>query len=221
MSHKIPVITIDGPSGAGKGTISKMLANKLGFHFLDSGAIYRVLALHVSNLKEDVTNEDKIASIALNLPVEFKADITLNDKVVTDAIRTEDVGNTASKISVLPKVRAALLQKQRILAKLPGLIADGRDMGTVVFPNATLKIFLDASPEIRAKRRYLELREKGYSVNLGELIKEIEARDSRDRNRAVAPLAVAKDAILVDTTSLSIEEVFEKVMILAKSTLNI
>lgn len=216
MLSEIPVVTIDGPSGSGKGTVSKWLANKLGWNFLDSGAIYRVLALYLLNNNVDLSDEEKIAEYATNLPVKFNDEIVLENKNVTNAIRTESVGNYASKIAVFSKVRKSLLERQRQFLKSPGLVADGRDMGTIVFPKANLKIFLEATPEERAKRRYFQLIDQGYDVNLGELIKEVTLRDNRDKNRAVAPLVAAKDAITIDTTNLTIEEVCSEILSLVE-----
>ncbi len=219
MEKQIPLITIDGPSGSGKGTIAILLAKKLGFHLLDSGAIYRLLS--VAALKHHIAFDDEkaLVDLALKLEVSFlvnekdnKQTIFLEGDNVTNEIRTEMVGNNASKVAILPKVRQALLARQRSFLATPGLIADGRDMGTVVFPHASIKFFLTASAEQRAKRRYLQLKESGENVKLKSLIDEIKARDERDTNRSVAPLKPASDAIVIDSTTLSIEQVLDKIM---------
>lgn len=210
--QKIPVITVDGPSASGKGVISKMLSQKLGWHLLDSGSIYRVLAFAAIDRGVDIADQEKLADLALTLDVEFKDEITLFGQVITNDIRTEKLGNITSQIAVYPKVRESLLARQRSFQVAPGLVADGRDMGTVVFPQANFKFFIDASPKERAKRRYLQLKSMGYDVNLNELEKEVVLRDTRDRNRACAPLVPAKDAVVIDTTELSIQEVFEKIL---------
>lgn len=209
----IPVITIDGPSGAGKGTLARRLAEKLGFHLLDSGALYRLTALAAQ--KQNIDLEDpKVAVVAQSLNVRFDPDgaAYLDDECVDSVLRTEQTGAMASKIAARTDVRAALLERQRAFAEAPGLVADGRDMGTVVFPDAPAKLFLDASAEIRAQRRYKQLIENGLSANLSALVEEIRARDERDRNRAVAPLVPAEDALVVDSTHLSIEAVEARMM---------
>lgn len=210
----MPVITIDGPSGSGKGTVSRLIAHRLGWHFLDSGALYRLVALAALKRQLDLSVESKIALIASELEVEFKvnsgvgeAQILLEGALVGDEIRSEQCGDSASKVAALPAVREALLQRQRDFRCSPGLVADGRDMGSVVFPHAELKIFLDASAEERAQRRYKQLKEKGMSANLAALLEEIQVRDTRDRNRSVAPLIPAVGAILVDSTTQGIDEV--------------
>jgi len=207
------VVTIDGPSGSGKGTISQLLAERLGWHFLDSGALYRVLG--VAALRRGLAAEgpDKLKSLAEVLDVTFEKDrVILDGDDVSGEIRTESAGNMASKVAAVPEVRAALLQRQRAFAQAPGLVADGRDMGTVVFPSAQVKIFLTASAEERAKRRYKQLKDKGLDVSLPGLAAEIRERDERDRNRSVSPLKAAAAALEVESSGLSIEEVFERVL---------
>ncbi|PLV62186.1 (d)CMP kinase [Erwinia sp. E602] len=214
MTALAPVITIDGPSGAGKGTLCKAMAEALQWHLLDSGAIYRVLALAALHHQVDITSEEALAPIAAHLDVRFVATdgemaVILEGEDVSNEIRTQDVSNTASKVAAFPRVREALLRRQRGFRELPGLIADGRDMGTVVFPDAPVKIFLDASAEERAHRRMLQLQDKGFSVNFERLLSEIKERDDRDRNRAIAPLVPANDALVLDSTTMSIEQVIE------------
>jgi len=219
MSRQIPVITIDGPSGSGKGTFAALLAGKLGWNFLDSGALYRLLAFAARNHGVDLTNEEALKALAAHLDVQFGAAeaghgmrIVLEGEDVTEAIRNETVGAGASQVAALPVVREALLQRQKAFREMPGLVADGRDMGTVVFPDATLKIFLTASAEERARRRFLQLKAKGDDVNLASLLDEIRARDERDTQRAVAPLKPADDAIQLDSTALSIEQVLGQIL---------
>jgi cytidylate kinase len=223
MNHqptKTPIITIDGPSGSGKGTISQRVAEKLNWHFLDSGAVYRMLALAVIQEKVAATDESAIVDLAHSLdarflvnPVDAASIILLNGIDVSREIRTELCGEMASKIASLASVRQALLARQRAFAKMPGLVADGRDMGTVVFPQAVMKIFLDATPEERANRRYKQLKKRGIDANLAQILTDLKARDERDRNRLVAPLRPAIDAILIDTTCLSIDEVKVQVLL--------
>ncbi|UCB54387.1 MAG: (d)CMP kinase [Thiotrichales bacterium] len=218
MSASVPVITLDGPGGAGKGTVCLLLANKLGWHMLDSGSLYRLTALEA--LRKDVRKEPQLIEIAKKMDIEYvpvkgQLQVLLDGREVTDAIRAEAVGSRASEIAAIAGVRQALLERQRAFAVAPGLLADGRDMGTVVFPQAQLKIFLTASPEERAKRRYKQLKEKGIDANLPELVAELKARDKRDCERSAAPLKAAADAILLDTTEMSIEQVVEQVMQLA------
>ncbi|MDF2177655.1 (d)CMP kinase [Aliiglaciecola sp. CAU 1673] len=212
-----PVITIDGPSGAGKGTISAMLAAKLGWHFLDSGAIYRVLAVASMHHQIDALDEMGLVPLASGLDVSFETSaegtrIVLEGEDVTDTIRTEEVGAVASQVASLPRVREALLRRQRAFREEPGLVADGRDMGTVVFSNAQAKIFLTASAEERAIRRHNQLKDKGLDVSIDRLLTDIKARDERDTNRSTAPLVPAEDALVLDSTHLSINQVFDTIM---------
>ncbi|MFK7605670.1 MULTISPECIES: (d)CMP kinase [unclassified Pseudomonas] len=219
MNSPAPVITIDGPSGSGKGTVAGRLANVLKWRLLDSGALYRLLAFAAANHGVALDNEPLLSKLAAHLDVQFvgatngkAASIILEGDVVTHAIRSEQVAAGASTVAALPAVRAALLERQRAFREFPGLVADGRDMGTVVFPDAPLKIFLTASAEERARRRYLQLKAKGDDVSLPRLLEEIRARDERDTQRAIAPLKPAADAIQLDSTELSIEQVLERIM---------
>ena len=211
----VPVIAVDGPSGAGKGTVAKLLAEQLKFKILDSGALYRLTGLLVNRAGNGFDNEIEAAELASSMQVEFTVDgVILNGEDVSLAIRTESAGNDASKVAAMPAVRAALLDWQKAFAKMPGLIADGRDMGTTVFPQAPLKIFLTASAEERAQRRHKQLNEKGISSNIAALAVEIAERDERDRTRATSPLVPADDAIVIDSTSLSIDEVVQHILTL-------
>ncbi|GMN88599.1 (d)CMP kinase [Francisella sciaenopsi] len=211
------IITVDGPSGVGKGTLSKKLAKYFDYKLLDSGAIYRIAALHCDNAGANLDSEDDVCSKLESLDISFKVEndsiiVLLNNADVTKAIRTEQTGMLASKTSAYPKVRQMLHDKMLSFATDTGLVADGRDMGTVVFPDAKYKFFLDASSEVRAQRRYDELLTKGENPDFDKIKNDIEQRDFQDRNRKVAPLKPADDAILVDTSNLSIEEVFQKVL---------
>lgn len=224
MTANIPVITIDGPGGAGKGTLCKAMAEALGWHLLDSGAIYRVLALAALHHHVDVESEEALVPLAAHLDVRFistdgNLEVVLEGEDVSSEIRTQEVANAASKVAAFPRVREALLRRQRAFRELPGLIADGRDMGTVVFPDAPVKIFLDTSADERAHRRMRQLQEKGFDVNFERLLSEIKERDDRDRNRAVAPLVPAADALVLDSTELNIEQVIEKALQYAREKL--
>lgn len=217
MSIQATIITVDGPSGVGKGTLCMLLAKKLGWHLLDSGAIYRVLALAAIHRGLDLDSEDALVPLATSLDVRFEGEgdllkVILEGRDVSGELRKEETGTVASKIAALPRVREALLSRQRDFAKAPGLVADGRDMGTVVFPGAQVKIFLDASAPERARRRMNQLQLKGLNVNFDSLLIEIQQRDERDRNRKVAPLRPAEDAIVLDSTSLHIDQVFESAL---------
>jgi cytidylate kinase len=217
MSKQAPVITLDGPGGVGKGTISTLLAEKLGWHFLDSGALYRLTALAATNHGISLKDEQAVALVAEHLDVQFVNDaaecqIILENETVTEAIRSEEVGTNASIVAAYGRVRDALLKRQRAFAVEPGLIADGRDMGTVVFTEAPLKVFMNASAEERAERRVKQLKEKNLDVDFDTVLADIVARDERDQNRAAAPLRPADDAILLDTTNLSIEDVMSVIL---------
>ncbi|WP_198265548.1 (d)CMP kinase [sulfur-oxidizing endosymbiont of Gigantopelta aegis] len=216
--YNIPIITIDGPGGVGKGTISALVAAELNWNYLDSGALYRLtgLACLLNEITFDQTNA--VAQLAENLAVKFlpEGGILLDGQEVEAKIRTEVAGNNASKVAAIPEVREALFKRQKAFLQAPGLIADGRDMGTSIFPDAMVKVFLTASADERAKRRYKQLIEKGNNVKLADLIREIQERDERDMNRSASPLVAAADAHIIDTSELTIDEVFQEVMSLFK-----
>jgi cytidylate kinase len=217
---KAPVLAIDGPSGSGKGTIAREVASTLGFHLLDSGALYRLVAL--AGRDAGVADEPGLAALASRIEILFGADreggerITLGGKDVTDEVRLETTGALASKVAALPAVRTALLARQHGFRRPPGLVADGRDMGTVVFPDAPLKVFLTASPEERAKRRHNQLIDKGNADSLAALSRDIAERDARDSTRVVAPLRPAPDAVVIDTTGVSVADIVGRVLDLAR-----
>ncbi len=220
---EVPVLTIDGPSGSGKGTVSRAVAHALGWGLLDSGALYRLVALAGRHAGISLDDADALARVAQHFDIRFGANpagdevVWLQGQDVTRDVRTEAAGNDASKVAALPAVRAALLERQRRFAVAPGLVADGRDMGTVVFPQAALKIFLTASPAERALRRHKQLKEKGVAATLAALSLEIAERDQRDSTRAVSPLVASADAVPLDTTGMSVEAVVECVLALARS----
>lgn len=212
-SLPIPVITIDGPTASGKGTVAQLVATKLGFHYLDSGALYRLTALSALYQGIALDDEPALAKSVESLKCGFKnGDIFLDRENVSMAIRAEEVGNAASKIATLPAVRKALVDLQLRFRETPGLIADGRDMGTVIFPDAELKVFLTASAEARAERRYKQLIDKGFSANMQDLLKDLNERDARDVNRTIAPLKPAEGAYLLDTSDLTVNQAVEKVL---------
>ena len=211
MATRAPVIAIDGPSASGKGTIASRVAKRLGFHYLESGALYRLIAL--ISLREGTSDEKQLARLAEEMDVVFNdGEIVLVDEAVTEKIRSEPVGIRASEVAKLPALRQALLTRQRAFRRPPGLVADGRDMGTVVFPDAELKVFLTATPEIRAERRYKQLIEKGIDANLRALSRDLRDRDERDAKRAVAPLVPAPDSQVLDSSALSIDEVVDRIV---------
>jgi len=213
-----PVVTVDGPSGSGKGTIAQILAGRLGWHYLDSGALYRVLGLIAIRRGVALNNEPALCRLAEEIRIEFvpqhdgmPAHVSVDGQDVSRDLRTEDTGELASKVAILPDVRASLLQKQRNFRKFPGLLTDGRDMGTTVFPDAQVKIFLTASAEVRAQRRYKQLKEKGFDASLSSILGEIRHRDQRDTERTVSPLRPAEDAWVLDASTLTIDQVVAEV----------
>jgi cytidylate kinase len=219
----VPVIAIDGPSGSGKGTVSRLLARRLGWHLLDSGALYRLVALAGIARGLDPQDEAGHAAVAAGLDARFEVDaageerVLLDGRGVTRELRSESTGSAASRVAAMPAVRAALIGRQRGFAQPPGLVADGRDMGSIVFPDAPLKIFLTASPEERARRRHKQLKEKGLTVNLTDLSREIRERDHRDANRSVAPLRASADAVVIDSTNIGVGQVVAQIEDLARS----
>ena len=221
--NEVPVITIDGPSGSGKGTVSRAVAKRLGWALLDSGALYRLVALAARRSSVSLDEGAALGQLAARFNIRFGSHETgeeavwLDDQDVTRAIRTEGAGNDASKVAALAPVRAALLERQRRFAVPPGLVADGRDMGTVVFPGARVKIFLTASPAERALRRYKQLKEKGVTANLAALSLEIAERDERDSTRSASPLVASADATMLDTTGMSVDDVVERVLQIARA----
>jgi cytidylate kinase len=214
------VLTIDGPSGAGKGTVSRLVAAQLGWHYLDSGAIYRALALEITekDIKHDSIDDIFEAALTMNLHFECGEErvVLLNGNDITDLLGLESTGNTASKIAAIPEIRAALLKKQHDFLQAPGLVADGRDMGTVVFPDAKFKVFLTASAEERAQRRYKQLKLKGIDANLPKITSDIQERDQRDSERQISPLVPAADAVYIDSSAMSIQNVVKEVLSLVR-----
>jgi cytidylate kinase len=215
MKHdaNAPVVTIDGPGGSGKGTVSSLVAAELGWHLLDSGALYRIVAAMARRQAIDSTDEKSLVAMIPNLQIAFDGDrVDVNGDDLSEEIRTGEAGVAASQVAALAEVRDSILTLQKSFQRAPGLVADGRDMGTVIFPQAATKIFLDASAEVRANRRYKQLKNKGLSVNLRDLLAQIQERDARDRGRAVAPLKPAADALIIDSTQMTIEEVLQMIM---------
>jgi cytidylate kinase len=224
LTPEVPVITIDGPSGAGKGTVARRVADRLGWHFLDSGALYRLVGLAAHRDGTDLSDSAALVELVANSEIEFQTtacgddSVLLDDSDVTDEIRTERCGEMASRVAAVPAVREALVAKQHAFARLPGLVADGRDMGTVIFPRAALKVFLTASARERAQRRHKQLKQKGIGGTFSALYEDIRRRDERDAKREVAPLVAAQDAHIVDTTSMNIDEVVGIVVDLARKS---
>ena len=220
MVDLAPVICVDGPSGSGKGTLAQAIARRLGWHILDSGSLYRIVGLQAHLLGISVDDDDALEQVVKSFEIRFATErspiLFVNGSDVTEAIRGEEATRFASLVAKREKVRAALLIRQKEFRKLPGLVADGRDMGTVVFPDAKLKIYLDASPEERARRRYVELKDKGPNVSLPDLFQSLKERDVRDKTRSFSPLKVAPDAYVLDSTGLSIDEVLEKALVAAQ-----
>ncbi len=217
MNPLAPVLTIDGPSGAGKGTISRIIARRMGWHYLDSGALYRAVGVAASWADIDTSDASALVRCTFDTHVQFVEQgdamrVMVNGTDATDELRLETTGALASAIAAIPEVRAALKERQRAFRELPGLVADGRDMGTVIFPDASYKVFLTASAEERAERRHKQLKDKGVSVNFDDLLREIMVRDARDAQRTVAPLKPADDAVLIDTTGIGIDDVVARVM---------
>ena len=217
-ANKVPVLAIDGPGGSGKGTVGQILAQRLGWHFLDSGALYRVVGVVATRERVSLEDRPALARLATSMDIRFvprtdggAAAVLLHGEEIGDRLRTEESGKLASIVAAIPEVRSALLQKQHSFRRLPGLVADGRDMGSTVFPDAILKVYLSASPEVRAERRYKQLIDKGFDVNLPRLLDEIRERDARDAGRAVSPLKPAHDACILDTSQLDISGVVERV----------
>ncbi len=220
MTHDaaVPVLALDGPSGSGKGTVGQLLAQRLGWHFLDSGALYRALAVAADASSVDLGDKSRLAQLAIDMDIRFAprgggdvVDVLLNGQEIGDRLRTEESGRRASILAAIPEVRRALLQKQHSFRQAPGLVADGRDMGSTVFPDAILKVFLTASAEVRAERRYKQLKDKGFDVNLRRLLDEIRERDARDAGREASPLKPASDACILDTSQLDISGVVERI----------
>ncbi|KJS04124.1 MAG: cytidylate kinase [Gammaproteobacteria bacterium BRH_c0] len=225
MTGQVSIIAVDGPSGSGKGTICQLLATRLGYHYLDSGAMYRLLALAAKRHKVALDDVEDLAVLAAHMDISFRMnssgghpEVILEGEDVTQQIRSEDISAGSSLVAAIPAVRMALLERQRAFASAPGLVADGRDMGTVVFPDAPVKIFLNASPEERAKRRYNQLMDKGESVSLAALVENVRSRDERDMTREVSPLVPAQDAVEIDTTGKDIQEVLNTVLDIVRTS---